>query len=141
MAIKQKGGGGAKTVPVGLAISWAVQIVLTALLCFLLTALILGDRIGKEAVGYGVPAILMISAYAGAAAACKLIGHHYLIVCLSSAALYLGTLLAIALLLFDAEIGAFWVAALVVIGASMAALLICSAPKRSRSGRQKMRRM
>ena len=45
MALKQKGGG-AKSIPVGLAISWAVQISLTMGLCLLLAALILSGKAG-----------------------------------------------------------------------------------------------
>ena len=109
MALKQKGGG-AKSIPVGLAISWAVQISLTMGLCLLLAALILSGKAGQETLAYSVPAILIVSAYMGAAVSCKLVGHHNMVLCLSSAALYLGTLLAIALLVFDGEISAFWVA-------------------------------
>ena len=47
MALKQKGGGG-KSIPVGLAISWAVQISLTMGLCLLLAALILSGKAGQE---------------------------------------------------------------------------------------------
>lgn len=140
MALKQKGGA-AKTIPVGLAISWAIQILITMGLCLLLAALILSGRVGQDATGYCVPAVLIIGAYVGVAASCKLVGHHYLILCLSSAALYLGTLLVIAVLLFDGEIGAFWISALVVLGSAIAALLVCSAPKRGRSGRTKKHRM
>ena len=140
MALKQKSGG-AKSIPVGLAIGWVMQILLTMALCLMLAALILSGRVGQEALGYSVPAILIVTAYAGAAAACKLVGHHNLILCLSSAALYLGTLLAIALLLFDGEIRAFWISALLVLGGAMAAMLLCSAPKRSRGERRKKRRM
>lgn len=140
MALKQKSGG-AKSIPVGLAIGWVMQILLTMALCLMLAALILSGRVGQEALGYSVPAILIVTAYAGAAASCKLVGHHNLILCLSSAALYLGTLLAIALLLFDGEIRAFWISALLVLGGAMAAMLLCSAPKRSRGERRKKRRM
>ena len=140
MALKQKSDGG-KSIPVGLAISWAVQLSLTMGLCLLLAALILGGKAGQEALGYSVPAILIVSAYMGAAVSCKLVGHHNLVLCLSSAALYLGTLLAIALLFFDGEIGAFWITALLTLGGAMAAMLICSAPKGSRGKRRKKRRM
>ena len=140
MALKQKSGG-AKSIPVGLAIGWVMQILLTMALCLMLAALILSGRVGQEALGYSVPGILIVTAYAGAAASCKLVGHHNLILCLSSAALYLGTLLAIALLLFDGEIRAFWISALLVLGGAMAAMLLCSAPKRSRGERRKKRRM
>lgn len=140
MALKQKGGG-AKTIPVGLAISWVIQILLTMGLCLLLAALILSGRVGQDVMGYCVPAVLIVSAYIGATASCKLVGHHYLVLCLSSAALYLGTLLAVAVLFFDGEIGAFWISALVILGSAMAALLVCGAPKRGRGERQKKRRM
>ena len=140
MALKQKSDGG-KSIPVGLAISWAVQLSLTMGLCLLLAALILSGKARQEALGYSVPAILIVSAYMGAAVSCKLVGHHNLVLCLSSAALYLGTLLTIALLFFDGEIGAFWITALLTLGGAMAAMLICSAPKRSRGERRKKRRM
>ena len=140
MALKQKSGG-AKSIPVGLAISWAMQILLTMALCLMLAALILSGKVGQEALGYSVPVIIIASAYIGAAASCKLVGHHNLVLCLSSAALYLGTLLVIALLLFDGKIGAFWVSALLMLGGAMAAMLICSAPKRGRGERWKKRRM
>lgn len=140
MALKQKSGG-AKSIPAGLAIGWVMQILLTMALCLMLAALILSGRVGQEALGYSVPVILIVTAYAGAAASCKLVGHHNLILCLSSAALYLGTLLAIALLLFDGEIRAFWISALLVLGGAMAAMLLCSVPKRSRGERRKKRRM
>lgn len=140
MALKQKSGG-AKSIPVGLAISWAMQILLTMALCLMLAALILSSRVGQEALGYSVPVILIVTAYVGAAISCKLVGHHNLILCLSSTALYLGTLLAIALLFFDGEIRAFWISVLLVFGGAMAAMLICSAPKRGRGERRKKRRM
>ena len=104
MALKQKGGGG-KSIPVGLAISWAVQISLTMGLCLLLAALILSGKAGQETLAYSVPAILIVSAYMGAAVSCKLVGHHNMVLCLSSAALYLGTLLAIALDCCPADVG------------------------------------
>ena len=140
MALKQKSDGG-KSIPVGLAISWAVQLSLTMGLCLLLAALILSGKAGQETLAYSVPAILIVSAYTGAAVSCKLVGHHNMVLCLSSAALYLGTLLAIALLVFDGEISAFWIAALLTLGGAMAAMLICSAPKGSGGERRKKRRM
>lgn len=140
MALKQKSGG-AKSIPTGLAISWAMQILLTMALCLMLAALILSSRVGREALGYSVPVILTVTAYVGAAVSCKLVGHHNLVLCLSSATLYLGTLLAIALLFFDGAIRAFWISVLLVSGGAMAAMLICSAPKRGRGERRKKGRM
>lgn len=140
MALKQKSGG-AKSIPAGLAIGWAMQILLTMALCLLLAAMILSGKVGQEALGYSVPVIIIASAYIGVAASCKLVGHHNLVLGLSSATLYLGTLLAIALLLFDGKIGAFWVSALLALGGAMAAMLICSAPKRGRGERRKKKRM
>mgnify|MGYP000941777896 FL=1 len=110
-------------------------------ICLLLAALILSGKAGQETLAYSVPAILIVSAYMGAAVSCKLVGHHNMVLCLSSAALYLGTLLAIALLVFDGEISAFWIAALLTLGGAMAAMLICSAPKGSGGARRKKRRM
>ena len=122
MVTNRKPSGTAKSMPVGLAMGWITQMLVTVLACVLPAMLILNGRAGWEAMGYGVMVILLLSAYLGAA-------------------IYLVTLVAIVVLFFDGRFDAVWVPALLVAGGAAAAALVHCRKKEAKSRRRKRRRL
>lgn len=141
MAMNRKPGGTAKSMPVGLAMGWITQMLVTVLACVLLAMLILNGRAGWEAMGYGVMVILLLSAYLGAATACSQIGRRKLLICGISGGIYLLTLVAMVVLFFDGRFDAIWVPALLVAGGAATAALIHCREKWVKSHRRKRKRL
>lgn len=141
MAVSQKPASASKSMPAGLALGWIAEVLLTTGACLILAMLILESRAGWGTVGYAVPVILTLSAYLGATVSGRLVGKRIAVVCALSGALYLGTLLAIAVLLFGGAISAFWIPAVLIAGGTGAAALLCSAPKKRKKERRRRRRM
>ena len=88
-----------------------------------LAALIGGERIPEESVGYGVMVILTLSSFSGAMAAAGRIRRRRLLICLLSAGIYYGILLAMTALFFGGQYSGAGVTALMVLcGAGLAIL-------------------
>lgn len=141
MVVNRKPTGTAKSMPVGLAIGWAVSMGITAVACTLLTVLILSGKTGWEAMGYGAIGILLLSSYVGAAVSCSLIRHRKLLVCSLSGIIYLLSLVAVTVLLFNGEFGPIWLTGLLIAGGVAAAALVHCAKKKDTGRRRKKRRL
>lgn len=141
MVVNRKPSGTAKSMPVGLALGWVTEMLVTVAACTLLAALILNGQAGWGAMGYGVMGILLLSAYLGAATACSQVGRRKLMVCGISGAIYLLTLAAIVVLFFDGKFDAVWVPTLLVAGGTAAAALLHCREKQEKSRRKRSRRL
>ena len=140
MVVNRKPTGTIKSMPVGLALGWAVSMGLTLGACGILTWIILSGKAGWDIVGYGAMVTLLAASYAGAAISCRLIRHRKLMVCGLSGAVYLFSLAAITALLFGGDFGTAWLTALLVAGgAATAALVHCAEKKSEGRGRKKRR--
>ena len=140
MVVNRKPTGTAKSMPYGLLMGWIVAAMITTAVCGALAWLILNEKTGWEAMGYGAIAALLAASYAGAAVSCRLIMHRKLLVCILSGVLYVCSLTAITALLFGGGIQGIWLSALLTAGGSGAAALVHCAEKRDkRRGRKKRR--
>ena len=78
--------------PAGLAMGWIVSMVITVVVCGVITWLILSGKAGWEVMGYGAIVILLVASYAGATVSCKMIMHRKLLVCILSGVIFLFSL-------------------------------------------------
>lgn len=141
MVVNRKPTGTAKSMPYGLLMGWLLSAVLTVAACGVLAWLILGEKTGWSAMGYGAIGTLLVSSYAGAAVSCRLIQHRKLLVCLLSGGIYLCSLTVTAALLFGGGLEGVWLTALLVAGGSGTAALVHCAEKRDRRPGRKKRRL
>ena len=139
MVVNRKPTGTGKSMPAGLALGWLVSMTITAASCGLITWLILSGKTGWGTMGYGAMAILFVASYAGAAAACRMIMHRKLLVCIISGAIYLFSLTAIAALMFGGRLDGVWATALLVAGGTAAAALVHCAEKKNNGRRRRKR--
>lgn len=141
MVVNRKPTGTAKSMPYGLLMGWLVSLVLTVLACGILAWLILEEKAGWEAMGYGAMMTLPAAAYLGSAVACKLIMSRKLLVCILSGVIYLCSLTAITALLFGGGIEGIWLTGMLTAGGSGTAALVHCAEKRDRRRGRKKRRL
>lgn len=140
MVVNRKPTGTAKSMPVGLLMGWIVSAMITVVICGGLAWLILSEKTGWEAMGYGAIVTLLAASYAGSAVSCRLIMHRKLLVCILSGVLYVCSLTAITALLFGGGIQGIWLTALLTAGGSgTAALVHCAENRDRRRGRKKRR--
>lgn len=137
MVVNRKPSGTAKSMPVGLAIGWIVETLVTAATCMLLAILILNGRAGWGAMGYSATGALLLSSYLGAAISCKLVGRQKIMVCALSGAIYLCTLLLAALLLFGGKLDSMWLPALLAVGGTALACLLHGTEKQVKTRRRR----
>ena len=141
MVVNRKPTGTAKSMPVGLLMGWLASAVITVTACAILAWLILSEKTGWEAMGYGAIVTLLAASYIGAAVSCKLIMHRKLLVCVLSGVLYLCSLTLITALLFGGGLQGIWLTALLTAGGSGTAALVHCAEKRDRRRGRKKRRL
>lgn len=141
MVATRKPTGTAKSMPVGLLLGSMVAAMITVTICAVLAWLILNEKTGWEAMGYGAIVTLLAASYAGASVSCRLIMHRKLLVCILSGVLYLCSLTAITALLFGGGIQGIWLTALLTAGGSGTAALVHCAEKRDRRRGRKKRRL
>lgn len=133
MVTNRKPTGRASSMPTGLLIGGACALGGTLLLSAVLAKLVDLETIPQNKIGYGIMAMLLVCAFAGANVACGKIKRQYLVVSVTSAGLYFALLMAITALFFGGQYSGVGVtAALVLCGSMLAALL--------RSGRGEGRR-
>ena len=81
----------------------STSIVVTILLCFILTAMIHKEKLEENNVGYGVLAIVILASFTGAYTACRCIGKQRLAIGLLTGATYLCMLMIITATAFGAK--------------------------------------
>lgn len=108
----------------GLAVGWAVSMMLTLLLSMLAGLLIYNERFPETAVGYTAMAAVLLSSSLGATAAVKRIKRRRAYVCALSGALYYASLLAVTALFFGGQYSGMGVTALLVIAGCGSVILM-----------------
>lgn len=140
MVVNKKVSGKAMNIPVGLAIGLAVSVVMTIIGAVIVANLLITEKIGENAIGYGAIIILLLSSAVGSWLAALLIKHRWMIVCLGAGGCYFLTLLAITALFFGGQYQGMGVTALAVLGGSGAVgLLGLNRENRSRKRGKKFR--
>lgn len=115
--------GRTSSVPGGLAAGAMVSTILTALITAVLAVLLDKEIIRWENVGYGVLAMVMLSAFCGAVTANAKIRRQRFLVSLMSGLVYFGILLSITALFFGGQFEAVGVTGLLVAGGCACAAL------------------
>ncbi|MBQ7415635.1 MAG: hypothetical protein IJW14_01195 [Oscillospiraceae bacterium] len=118
MVVNRKVTGKAMSMPAGLVIGWIVSMVLTILGALAIALLILSEKLGVEAIGYGAIVTLILAAATGAWLAAMLIKRRWMIVCLGTGGIYYLTLLAITALFFGGQYQGIGVTALAILSGS-----------------------
>lgn len=139
MVVNRKPSGTTKSIPVGLAMGWLAEMLVTVITCMVLAMLILNGRAGWGTMGCGAMAVLFLSAYLGAAISSRLVGRRKMMVCALSGTIYLCTLLVAALLLFGGRLDSMWLPALLAAGGAALAGLLHGTPQQGKTRRRKRR--
>lgn len=139
MVVNRKPTGTGKSMPAGLAMGWIVSMVITVVVCGVITWLILSGKAGWEVIGYGAIVILLVASYAGATVSCKMIMHRKLLVCILSGVIFLFSLTLITVLLFGGQLDSIWITALLTAGGTATAALVHCAEKKGGARRRRKR--
>lgn len=108
--------GRASSLPAGLAWGAIVNIATTGSMAAILALLLEKERIDWNGAGYGILAMIMLSAFLGAVVAYRKVRHMQLMVCAMSGVVYLGILLSVTALFFGGQYEAIGVTSLLVAG-------------------------
>lgn len=114
MTANRKVTGKALSIPGGLMVGTCVSLGLTLLFSGILAKLVSAEKLPWEQIGYGIMALLFLSALSGAASAATAVKHRRLAVCLMAGALYWIALLAITALFFGGQYHGLGVTALII---------------------------
>ena len=124
MVTNRKPTGRAAGFPKGLALGALAAMGTTLALAAVLAALIGSGIIGEENLGYGVMALLFLSAALGGRVAFGLIKHRRALVFALSALCYLVSLTALTALFFGGRFDGFFPTAMLIIGGSGTSFLL-----------------
>lgn len=124
MVTNRKVYGKAMSMPAGIGIGVAVNVLITVIGCALIAKLIDASVLEIEAIGYGTMIILLMSSFLGALAAAGLVKRRRLLVCMTVGGLYLGLLLLINGFLFGGAVSGVGVTALLLLSGTGAAALV-----------------
>ncbi|MBQ9839106.1 MAG: TIGR04086 family membrane protein [Oscillospiraceae bacterium] len=140
MVVNKKVTGTAASIPGGIAAAAGVATALTLLLSGLIAWLVLQERIGESAIGYGAMVVLLLSSFVCGVLASAMVKHRRMVVCLLSGLTYFLCLLACTALFFGGRYQGLGVTALLILAGSVSAALIdLSRPrKRRKTDRRKM---
>ena len=138
MAVRQKLSGRAASMPGGLTAGAVASLSVTILMAALLAMLVESERVQENAIGYGVMVTLVLASFTGAMIAAAKIKRQRLLVCILSAGIYFGMLLATTALFFGGQYSAVGVTALMVLCGGILAIL--AGLHRDRGGKHPKRR-
>lgn len=124
MRVDRKPSGLAVSFPKGLMVGTLAAMVSTLTLSALLAALIVSGTVREGNLGYGVMALLFVSAALGGFVAYRRIKHRRALVFLGAAVCYLVTLTALTALFFGGQFDGFFPTAMLIIGGSGSAFLL-----------------
>lgn len=124
MRVDRKPSGLAASFPKGLMVGTLAAMVSTLALSALLAALIVSGTVREGNLGYGVMALLFVSAALGGFVAYRRIKHRRALVFLGAAVCYLVTLTALTALFFGGQFDGFFPTAMLIIGGSGSAFLL-----------------
>lgn len=139
MLSNRKPTGTASSIPGGLAIGVMAAMLLTVLLGCLLAVLISREVVQEDAIGYGVMAILFLSAAVGGSAAYSRIRHRCMVVFALSGLSYLVTLTGLTALFFGGQYEGIFPTAMLIIGGSGVGFLRSASASRGGKSRKKTR--
>ncbi|MBR5126296.1 MAG: TIGR04086 family membrane protein [Oscillospiraceae bacterium] len=125
MTRNAKPSGLAITIPGGLAVGGAASLGVTLAGSALLAKLVDLEQISWNRIGYGVMAVVILSAWVGAATAAGKIKRRRLLCCCLAGCVYYGILVAITALFFGGNYSGAGETALLVICGSMLGVLLC----------------
>lgn len=137
MVTNKRAGGRASSTAAGLAIGAVLSMAITVGGCAVVAWLIARETLREEALGYGVMAVLFLSALIGALVAAGRIKRRRLIMCLASGGIYFLLLIAMTALFFGGQYGAVGATALCVVCGSLVAALANRGQGRSVKRRHK----
>ena len=124
MVANQNERGTAASVPVGLATGLGISLLLTVIMAAL-TAWLEGEGVIQDtAIGYGAMLTLLVSALFGALTAAGKIKRQRAIMCAASGLCYFLSLICITALFFGGQYEGVGVSALLILGASAAAIFL-----------------
>lgn len=109
--------GKAVSIPKGLVMGNSISLGLTLLLSLALAGLISQERLAWSQVGYGILAILFISALLGTAVSVKAVKRQRLMIAMGSGLLFWATLIAITALFFGGQYDGMLVTGLIILAA------------------------
>lgn len=124
MRVDRKPSGLAASFPKGLMVGTLAAMVSTLALSALLAALIVSGTVCEGNLGYGVMALLFVSAALGGFVAYRRIKHRRALIFLGAAVCYLVTLTALTALFFGGQFDGFFPTAMLIIGGSGSAFLL-----------------
>ena len=124
MVVNRKPTGRAMSMPGGLALGALFSVGATLVLTAVLAKLVEGETIPQEKIGYGIMAILVLSAFTGSMAAFGRIKRQRLLVCGLSGAIYFAVLMSMTALFFGGQYSAVGTTALLILLGSAAAALL-----------------
>jgi len=124
MRVDRKPSGLAASFPKGLMVGTLAAMVSTLALSALLAALTVSGTVREGNLGYGVMALLFVSAALGGFVAYRRIKHRRALVFLGAAVCYLVTLTALTALFFGGQFDGFFPTAMLIIGGSGSAFLL-----------------
>ena len=114
MALKRKNTGRAMSLPAGIALGIGISLAVSILGAMVLAWLIVSERAGESAIGYGCVVIIPMASLVGCICAWKFIRHQRLMITGITAAGFYLALLALALL-FGGKFEGMGVAAILVL--------------------------
>ena len=136
MVTNRKPTGRASSIPAGLAVGAAVNVVITCFSALALGKLVDSQKMQWENIGYGIMLLLLAASFAGACAAYAKIKRQRLMVCLLSGMVYFAILLSVTALFFGGQYEAVGVtAALVLAGSGTAGLLGLGSKRGGKTGK------
>lgn len=116
MSRKRRPTGRSMSIPAGIAAGIGIALAITVLGAMVLAWLVVTERLGEDAIGWGCMVILPLASAAGSVAAWRLIRHQRLTVSMITCGGYYLALLAIALLFGGGYEGLGVTALLVLLG-------------------------
>lgn len=137
MRVDRKPSGLAASFPKGLAMGTLAAMASTLALSALLAGLIVSGTVREGSLGYGVMALVFLSAALGGSVAYGRIKHRRALVFLGAAVCYLVTLTALTALFFGGQLDGFFPTAMLIIGGSGTAFLLSARAGKGRKGPKK----
>lgn len=141
MRVNQKPSGMAASFPKGLAVGTLSAMAATLALSALLAWLIVSGSVREGSIGYGVMALVFLSAALGGSVAYRRIKHRRALVFLGSAVSYLVTLTILTALFFGGRFDGFFPTAMLIIGGSGTSFLLSARAGKGRRQSKKYRQI
>ena len=124
MIIKSTRSGKAMSVPLGLGISLAAEIILTITAISIISILVHQNKLAWNSIGYGIMITLLITSFLGSKVAIATVKRQYLLISIMSGVLYWSFLLCVTALFFGGNFSSIIETAILIISGSITAVLL-----------------